>query len=170
MCDREGSAVNYKRSCAGQIAGVITFFHPAHRALQPTGTGVMVLTSGQYEIFKAVSKRFLEEEKLVSRRERERGSDAKADKVGIKIVVVTSRRYRIYTKIVYEILEIWEEVMATGIIQIREDGPGIPQRRLRSILQQSLGSLKQERRWPLSSALIEARRMLSMDGIYDEER
>ena len=64
MCDREGSAVNYKRSCAGQIAGVIKFFHPTRRALQPTGTRVMVLTSGQYEIFKAVSKRFLEEEKV----------------------------------------------------------------------------------------------------------
>ncbi|KAJ6475563.1 hypothetical protein C8R45DRAFT_935201 [Mycena sanguinolenta] len=71
---------------------------------------------------------------IVSRRERERGSDANADKVGIKIVVITSTRYRIYTKIVYEILEIWEEVMATGIKQIREDGPGIPQRRLRQTL------------------------------------
>ncbi|KAJ6459868.1 hypothetical protein C8R45DRAFT_1109248 [Mycena sanguinolenta] len=33
------------------------------RVADPTGTRVMVLTSEQYEIFKAVSKRFLEEEK-----------------------------------------------------------------------------------------------------------
>ncbi|KAJ6458781.1 hypothetical protein C8R45DRAFT_942616 [Mycena sanguinolenta] len=95
-----------------------------------------------------------------SMRERERGSDAKAENVGIKIVVVTSRRYRIYTKIMYEILEIWKGVMATGIIRIREDGPVEKSFKLRSHLTWHIGchvttslSLSLTRRVFLSAAL-----------------